>query len=155
MSFQISSSAFINQGDIPRIYTCDSSDLSPPLEWSGLPDGAASLVLIVDDPDAPDPTAPKMTWVHWILYNLPTSLGGLAEGAGQLPGGSLEGKNDWGRTGYGGPCPPVGNHRYYFKLYALDLLLPDMGKPNKGQLEQAMSGHVLGMTELMGRYQRS
>ncbi|MES9843436.1 MAG: YbhB/YbcL family Raf kinase inhibitor-like protein [Candidatus Sedimenticola sp. 6PFRAG5] len=155
MSFEISSSAFINQGDIPRIYTCDSSDLSPPLEWSGLPDGAASLVLIVDDPDAPDPTAPKMTWVHWILYNLPTSLGGLAEGAGQLPGGSLEGKNDWGRTGYGGPCPPVGNHRYYFKLYALDLLLPDMGKPNKGQLEQAMSGHVLGMTELMGRYQRS
>ncbi|MES9886893.1 MAG: YbhB/YbcL family Raf kinase inhibitor-like protein, partial [Candidatus Sedimenticola sp. 6PFRAG1] len=106
-------------------------------------------------PDAPDPAAPKMTWVHWILYNLPTSLGGLAEGAGQLPGGSLEGKNDWGRTGYGGPCPPVGNHRYYFKLYALDLLLPDMGKPNKGQLEQAMSGHVLGMTELMGRYQRS
>ena len=155
MSFQISSSAFINQGDIPRIYTCDSSDLSPPLQWSGLPEGAASLVLIVDDPDAPDPAAPKMTWVHWILYNLPTSLGGLAEGAGQLPGGSLEGKNDWGRTGYGGPCPPVGNHRYYFKLYALDLLLPDMGKPNKGQLEQAMSGHVLGMTELMGRYQRS
>ncbi|MES9961942.1 MAG: YbhB/YbcL family Raf kinase inhibitor-like protein [Candidatus Sedimenticola sp. 20ELBAFRAG] len=155
MSFQISSSAFINQGDIPRIYTCDSSDLSPPLQWCGLPEGAASLVLIVDDPDAPDPAAPKMTWVHWILYNLPTSLDGLAEGVGQLPGGSLEGMNDWGRTGYGGPCPPVGSHRYYFKLYALDLQLPDMSKPNKGQLEQAMSGHVLGMTELMGRYQRS
>lgn len=111
-------------------------------------------MLIVDDPDAPDPAAPKMTWVHWVLYNLPATASGLPEAVSQLPDGTLEGVNDWGRTGYGGPCPPIGRHRYFFKLYALDTTLPDLGKPTKAQVVDAMGGHILGMTELMGTYQK-
>ncbi|MET0048248.1 MAG: YbhB/YbcL family Raf kinase inhibitor-like protein [Sedimenticola sp.] len=154
MSLLLTSSAFADQGGIPGLYTCDDRDISPALSWSGLPGECASLVLIVDDPDAPDPAAPKMTWVHWVLYNLPASASGLPEAVSQLPDGTLEGLNDWGRTGYGGPCPPIGRHRYFFKLYALDVMLPDLDRPTKAVVEEAMRGHVLAVTELMGTYQK-
>lgn len=122
-----------------------------------MPAGAQSLVLIVDDPDAPDPAAPKMTWVHWVLYNLPPTATGLKEkvASRELPAGTLEGLNDWKRTGYGGPCPPVGRHRYFHKLYALDTLLPDLKKPTRAALEKAMRGRVLAQAELVGTCQRS
>jgi hypothetical protein len=157
MTFKIESSAFTHQGTIPRKYTCEGSDLSPPLSWSGVPAGTKSLALIVDDPDAPDPRAPKMTWVHWVLYDLPPTATGLPEGAatGGLPAGTREGLNDWKRTGYGGPCPPIGRHRYFHKLYALDTVLPDLGRPTKAALEKAMQGHVLAKAELTGTYQKS
>jgi Raf kinase inhibitor-like YbhB/YbcL family protein len=121
-----------------------------------VPPGTKSLALVVDDPDAPDPRAPKMTWVHWILYNLPPGATGLVEGVrpGDLPGGTREGVNDWGRTGYGGPCPPIGRHRYFHKLYALDLVLPDLLRPTKAKLEKAMEGHILGRAELVGTYEK-
>jgi Raf kinase inhibitor-like YbhB/YbcL family protein len=154
MAMTLASSAFSHFGKIPRKYTCDGEDISPPLSWSDIPQGAKSLALIVDDPDAPDPRAPKMTWVHWVLYNLPPDVQGLPEGVTQLPAGTQEGLNDWKRTGYGGPCPPVGEHRYFFKLYALDTLLPDLGHPTKWQLEQAMQGHILEETALVGTYSR-
>ncbi|MES9967640.1 MAG: YbhB/YbcL family Raf kinase inhibitor-like protein [Sedimenticola sp.] len=154
MSLLLTSSAFVDQGGIPGLYTCDDRDISPALSWSGLPGECASLVLIVDDPDAPDPAAPKMTWVHWVLYNLPASASGLPEAVSQLPDGTLEGLNDWGRTGYGGPCPPIGRHRYFFKLYALDVMLPDLDRPTKAMVEEAMRGHILTATELMGTYQK-
>ena len=154
--FQITSTAFSNGAGIPRRCTCQGADTSPPLAWSGIPADARSLVLIVDDPDAPDPAAPKMTWVHWVLYNLPTGSGGLAEGVapGALPAGTLQGRNDWKRTGYGGPCPPIGRHRYFHRLYALDAMLPDLREPTKDQLLKAMDGHVLAQAELTGTYQK-
>ena len=156
MSLTLTSPAFRHGGVIPRRHTCEGEDLSPPLLWSGAPSGTQSLVLIVDDPDAPDPKAPRMTWVHWLLYNLPTAASGLAEGlsAKHLPAGTLQGVNDWHRTGYGGPCPPIGQHRYFHKLYALDALLPDLKGPAKTALEQAMHGHVLAQTQLVGLYQK-
>jgi hypothetical protein len=154
MSMQITSTTFSHNGVIPKQYTCDGKDVSPPLSWSGVPANAKSLALIVDDPDAPDPKAPKMTWVHWVLYNLPTTTTGLAEAVKQLPAGTLEGTNDWGRTGYGGPCPPIGRHRYFHKLYALDSVLPDLKRPRKADLERAMKGHVLAEAVLIGTYQR-
>ena len=154
MSLNLISSAFADGAGIPALHTCDGSDVSPPLSWSGLPPATRSLALIVDDPDAPDPAAPQTTWVHWVLYNLPADAAGLPQGvsAHQLPGGTREGSNDWQRTGYGGPCPPIGRHRYFFKLYALDVLLPDLGTPDKAALERAMHGHVLGQTVLLGLY---
>lgn len=157
MSLTLTSSAFGPNGDIPKRYTCDDEDMSPPLSWTGVPAGTKSLVLIVDDPDAPDPKAPKMTWVHWVLYNLPPGTTGLAEDLSpeDLPKGTLEGVNDWKRTGYGGPCPPIGRHRYFHKLYALDTVLPDLGRPNKAKLEGAMRGHILMQAELIGTYQRT
>jgi len=157
MALKLSSSAFTSNGEIPRDYTCDGSDRSPPLSWSGAPPGTRSLALIVDDPDAPDPRHPKMTWVHWVLYNLPASSEGLPEAvaAEALPPGTREGLNDWRRTGYGGPCPPVGRHRYFHKLYALDAELPDLGAASKADLEKAMRGHVLAEAQLIGTYQRS
>ena len=153
---QISSPAFDDNGSIPLLHTCDGQDVSPALNWSDVPPDAKSLVLIVDDPDAPDPAAPKMTWVHWVLYNLPVSSVGLQEGAMtmDLPAGTREGLNDWKRTGYGGPCPPVGRHRYFHKLYALDTALPDLGNPTKARLEQAMTGHVIAEALVVGTYQR-
>lgn len=156
MTFSISSNAFKHEDRIPSKYTCDASDVSPALTWAGMPDGTKSLALIVDDPDAPDPAAPKIIWVHWLLYNLPPSSEGLAEAVTTeaLPDGTLEGKNDWKRTGYGGPCPPVGRHRYFFKLYALDVVLPDLGRPAKADLKKAMEGHVLAEAVLMGTYRR-
>jgi Raf kinase inhibitor-like YbhB/YbcL family protein len=140
---------------IPEKYTCEGADTSPPLAWSGVPSSAKSVVLIVDDPDAPDPAAPKMTWVHWVAYNLTPQATALAEGASKSPpAGARDGLNDWKRTGYGGPCPPIGRHRYFFKLYALDVVLPDLGKPSKADLLRAMEGHVLGSAELVGTYQK-
>lgn len=156
MTMMLTSTVFFQGGMIPQRYTCDGQDVSPPLVWSGLPAGTKSLVLIVDDPDAPDPAAPRMTWVHWVLYNIPPATTGLPEGipAQALPLGTLQGLNDWQRTGYGGPCPPIGRHRYFHKLYALDTVLPDLGTPAKAALEKAMQGHILGHAELMGQYQR-
>ena len=156
MALALTSSAFTPNGAIPKQYTCQGSDSSVPLAWSGLPSATKSLVLIVDDPDAPDPAAPKLTWVHWVLYNIPPGATGLkaAIKPGELPKGTLEGLNDWKRTGYGGPCPPIGRHRYFHKLYALDTVLPDLNRPTKAQLETAMQGHVLEKFELIGTYQK-
>jgi len=157
MTLTISSTAFEHEGAIPRVHTCQGKDISPALTWEGTPGDTRSLVLIVDDPDAPDPQAPQMTWVHWVLYNIPPDAKGLAEGvaAGSLPPGTQEGLNDWKRTGYGGPCPPIGRHRYFFKLYALDTALAGLGTPTKSQVEAAMRDHVLATAELMGTYQKS
>lgn len=153
---KLTSPNFDHKGDIPKKFTCDGRDTSPALEWFDVPAGAKSLALIVDDPDAPDPANPRMTWVHWVLYNIPVTADSLAEGVSEkdLPKGTLGGLNDWQRTGYGGPCPPVGKHRYFHKLYALDLELPDLKEPTKVKLEKAMEGHVLSKTELIGYYQR-
>ncbi len=148
----LQSSAFQANGKIPKQYTCEGSDTAPPLSLDGIPAAARSLALIVDDPDAPDPSAPRRVWVHWVLYDVPPDARAL--GAGQVPEGALEGKNDWGTKGYRGPCPPIGRHRYFFKLYALDVRLPDLGEPNKASLEAAMHGHVLAQAELVGTYQK-
>jgi Raf kinase inhibitor-like YbhB/YbcL family protein len=154
MTMSLSSPDFVHQGEIPKRFTCQGEDSSPAMEWSGIPPEAKSLVLIVDDPDAPDPAKPKMTWVHWVLYNIPPTVGGLAQAVapGSLPAGTLQGQNDWKRTGYGGPCPPIGRHRYFHKLYALDLELPDLKQPSKAELEAAIKGHVLDQAELIGTY---
>jgi Raf kinase inhibitor-like YbhB/YbcL family protein len=156
MTFTLSSPAFTDGGAIPARFTCEGADVSPPLSWTEPPAGTKSLALVVDDPDAPDPKAPRMTWVHWVLYNLPPTARGLREGVERaaLPPGTREGKNDWKRTGYGGPCPPVGRHRYFHKLYALDTPLPDLGAATKAELERAMGGHVLGRAELVGTYEK-
>jgi Raf kinase inhibitor-like YbhB/YbcL family protein len=141
---------------MPKRYTCEGENVSPPLAWSGAPEGARSFALIVDDPDAPDPKAPKMTWVHWVLYNIPSTATELPEAVQRqtLPKGTQEGLNDWKRQGYGGPCPPIGRHRYVHKLYALDTVFSELRTPNKGQLEKAMDGHVLGRAELVGTYEK-
>ncbi len=153
---EISSPSFSHMTSVPSKYTCEGIDTSPPLSWSGIPPSTKSLVLIVDDPDAPDPQAPRMTWVHWVVYNLPPSTASLAEGASgkSLPVGAKEGVNDWKKAAYGGPCPPIGRHRYFFKLYALDILLPDLGKASKADVEKAMQGHVVARAELVGTYQK-
>lgn len=155
MSLTLTSPAFRHDGAIPAVYTCDGRDISPELQWTGVPQGTKSLALIVDDPDAPDPAAPKMTWVHWVLYNIPPTATGLAEGIRDdaLPPGTLQGLNDWKRPGYGGPCPPVGRHRYFHKLYALDTVLPDFGRTTKSRIEQAMQGHIIEQALLLGTYQ--
>jgi len=157
MILAMESKAFANGGAIPPEYTCEGEDISVPLEWSGVPENACSLVLIVYDPDAPDPKAPRMTWVHWVLYNIPPDAVGLPENVSSddLPEGTGEGLNDWKRTGYGGPCPPIGRHRYFHKLYALDRVLPGMEKPDRAKVEAAMKGHVIAETELVGTYQKS
>lgn len=156
MTLRLSSKAFEHLGPIPRKYTCEGEDVSPPLEWSAAPDGTASFALVVEDPDAPDPEAPKVTWVHWILYNLPPEARGLEEGvpSERLPPGTLPGRNDWKRTGYGGPCPPIGRHRYFHRLYALDRRLPELGGPRRPELLKAMEGHILAGAELIGTYQK-
>lgn len=156
MALILASSAFSHNGLIPKQYTCQGSDISVPLTWTGLPAGTKSLALIVDDPDAPDPAAPQLTWVHWVLYNIPPAATGLTSGikSSALPKGTLEALNDWKRTGYGGPCPPIGRHRYFHKLYALDTVLPDLKRPSKAQLEKAMQGHILEKFELIGTYQK-
>ena len=154
MALTLTSSAFMHQTAMPPHTTCDGANVSPPLAWAGVPADAKSLVLIVDDPDAPDPAAPQRVWVHWLLYNLPVMCTGLAEGVLALPPGTLEGSNDWHRVGYGGPCPPIGRHRYFHTLYALDVVLPNLRQPDKAALLQAMQGHVLAQAELIGLYQR-
>lgn len=148
------SSAFSDGSVIPAKYTCTGKDVSPPLTWQGIPAQTKSLVLIMDDPDAPDPKAPKMTWVHWVVYNIPEYARGLSEGASanNLPPGAKQGLNDWNNMGYGGPCPPVGRHRYFHKLYALDTFLTGMDKANKAKIEAAMQGHIIESTELVGTF---
>ncbi len=153
-TIHIHSPAFAPEAEIPVRFTCQGEDVSPPLSWDGVPPGSRALALIVDDPDAPDPAAPRMTWVHWVLYDLPAETGGLPESVSRLPAGTREGVNDWHRTGYGGPCPPIGRHRYFFKLYALDRPLGDLGAPTKAQLLEAMRGHVIGEGQLIGTYQK-
>jgi Raf kinase inhibitor-like YbhB/YbcL family protein len=155
MPLTISSPAFAPGGPIPTEYTGEGRDVSPPLVWSGVPAGARSLALIVDDPDAPDPAAPRRVWVHWVLYDLPPGAAGLPEAVADLPVGSRDGKNDWGKTGYGGPMPPVGRHRYFFKLYALDAALGDLGAPTRAELLKAVEGHVLEQAEVVGTYQKT
>jgi Raf kinase inhibitor-like YbhB/YbcL family protein len=153
--FTLRSPAFTDGASIPIRHTCEGPDASPQLEWSGVPAGARTLALIVDDPDAPDPKAPRMTWVHWVLYDLPPTETALAEAVGHaLPPGTRQGVNDWKRTGWGGPCPPIGRHRYFFKLYALDAPLGDLGTPTKAKVEAAMKGHVLAEAVLMGTYEK-
>jgi len=156
MTFRITSSAFQDGGEIPERCTCEGDDIAPALAWADAPPGTASFALIVDDPDAPDPAAPQRTWVHWVLYDIPPTTKQLPEAttAAQLPAGAREGTNDWKRTGYGGPCPPIGRHRYFHKLYALDTQLGDLNEPTKAALEKAMEGHVLGMTQIVGTYQK-
>jgi len=157
MPFELTSPAFTDGGEIPQKYTCEGEDLSPALAWRDVPAGARSLVLIVDDPDAPDPAAPKLTWVHWVVFDVPAGSTGLPEGAGSgnaLPEGARSGRNDWKRADYGGPCPPIGRHRYFHKLYALDRKLSLAGKPSKQDVESAMNGHVLATAELIGTYEK-
>jgi len=152
---RLTSSAFRDQGAMDARFTCQGGDVSPPLAWTGAPAGTKSFALIVDDPDAPDPAAPQTTWVHWVLYDIPPSVATLPEGGSkQLPAGTREGTNDWDKTGYGGPCPPIGRHRYFHKLYALDRVLPDLHNPSKAELETAMRGHVLALAQLIGTYQK-
>jgi Raf kinase inhibitor-like YbhB/YbcL family protein len=156
MVMTIGSAAFEDGAPMATKYTCEGDDISPPLQWDGIPEGTRSLALIMDDPDAPDPAAPKMTYVHWVLYNLPPDSNGLPERthSEDLPPGTLEGLNDWQRTGYGGPCPPIGRHRYFHKLYALDTVLDDLGQPTKAQLLKAMESHVLAQAQVVGTYQK-
>ena len=154
LTLRLDSEAFSEGGTIPKTYTCEGEDLSPPLAWTGVPDGAKSLALIVDDPDAPDPKAPKMTWVHWVLFNLPPETSGLDQGVKALPAGTMSGINDWKRPGYGGPCPPIGRHRYFFKLYALDTVLTGLSHPNKAAVEAAMRDHILAQSTLIGTYEK-
>ncbi|MBT2991096.1 MAG: phosphatidylethanolamine-binding protein [gamma proteobacterium symbiont of Ctena orbiculata] len=157
MPMTLISNAFSDGGGIPMEYTCQGADISPQLAWDGVPENTRSLVLIVDDPDAPDPLAPKMVWVHWVLFNLPPETRELpkAISPADLPGATGEGINDWNRTGYGGPCPPIGRHRYFHKLYALDTLLEGLDNPTKAEVEQAMEGHVITEAVLMGTYLKS
>jgi Raf kinase inhibitor-like YbhB/YbcL family protein len=154
MTLTLTSTAFAHGEAIPRKHTCEGNDVSPVLAWSGAPAGTHSFVLIVDDPDAPDPAAPQRVWVHWVLYNLPPDSSGLVEGveADGLPKGTEIGLNDWGRRDYGGPCPPIGRHRYFHKLYALDVRLKGLSSPRKSQVEAAMQGHVLAEAQLVGTY---
>lgn len=156
MTFILESSAFEQGGAIPSVYTCQGDDISPSLTWSQAPSKTKSLVLIVDDPDAPDPKAPKMTWVHCLLYNIPADTSGLDKHmfATNLPAGTKEGLNDWKELGYRGPCPPIGRHRYFFKLYALDSVLDDLKSPTKSKLVSAMQGHILEQAELVGTYEK-
>jgi Raf kinase inhibitor-like YbhB/YbcL family protein len=155
MALSLSSPAFDDGAEIPRRYTCEGDDVSPPLTWTGVPEGTRSLVLIVDDPDAPDPGAPRMTWVHWVVYNLPSTTTGLDEACASLPDGAATGLNDWKKAAYGGPCPPIGRHRYFHKLYALDAILSGFAQPTKAEIEHFMVAHILDQASLMGTYQKS
>jgi Raf kinase inhibitor-like YbhB/YbcL family protein len=152
MKINVISSAFQEGGMIPKQYTCDDKDVSPPLAWDSVPEGTKSLALICDDPDAP-----MGTWVHWVLYDLPSIARELPENVPPkkiLDNGARQGTNDFRKIGYGGPCPPGGTHRYYFKLYALDIELNRDPGMTKGQLLKAMEGHILTEGQLMGKYKR-
>jgi Raf kinase inhibitor-like YbhB/YbcL family protein len=152
----LKSYAFIHQNPIPKQFTCDDANFSPRLVWTNVPRKAKSLVLIMYDPDAPVPAVPLMNRVHWLLYNIPPKTSGLPQNVApnELPKGTLLGRNDWKETGYKGPCPPIGRHRYFFKLLALDTVLPNLHLPDYAALEKAMDGHILDRTELIGVYQR-
>jgi Raf kinase inhibitor-like YbhB/YbcL family protein len=155
--FVLLSTAINSNAPIPTRYTCEGDDISPPLSWVNPPENTRSFVLIVDDPDAPDPAAPKRIWVHWIRYNIGGEMRELAEGAGSQPlsGGELELTSDAGSAGYHGPCPPIGRHRYFFRLFALDAVLPPLSaNAKRSDLERAMAGHVIATAVLMGSYQK-
>ena len=156
MALSITSSAYAHGDSIPARYTCEGNDVSPPLAWSGLPEGTRSLVLVIDDPDAPDPKAPRTIWVHWVLFNIPPEITSLAAGAshGGLPPGIIQGLNDWGKPTYGGPCPPIGRHRYFHRLYALDTLLQGLNQPTRAEVDAAMAGHILEETSLVATYEK-
>lgn len=156
MPLTIRSPAFTDGGEIPSRFTCEGEDVSPALEWSGVPEGTKSLALVVEDPDAPDPKAPKMVYVHWVLWGLPPTEKGLPEGvaASALPKGAHEGLNDWKRPGYGGPCPPIGRHRYYFRLYALSDVIEAMPKATRATLLDATKGKIVEEAVVMGTYQK-
>ena len=156
MAFLMTSPAFADHGEIPERFTCEGADISPALNWSGAPQSTRSFALIVEDPDAPDPHAPQRTWVHWVVYNIPAHANGLPESvaAQGLLDGAKQGINDWKRAEYGGPCPPVGRHRYFHRLYALDSVLPKLAHPTKTALLAAMKGHMLAETQLVGTYQK-
>ena len=154
MPFVLNSSAFVRLGTIPRDCTCEGADRAPSLSWSGAPPGTRSFALVMDDPDAPDPAAPTHTFVHWVVYDLPPTTKGLVQ-MEPFPPGTRQGNNEMGRTGYTGPCPPKGKHRYFFKLYALDTVLGDLKSPTKAQLESAMKDHVLAKAELVGLYEKA
>lgn len=152
MNIEVKSTAFADGRMIPKVYTCQGKDISPPLSWAGVPAEAKSIALIMDDPDAP-----RGTWVHWVLYNIPPDSKGLEENVprgASLPNGAKHGKNSWPKLGYGGPCPPSGTHRYYFKIYALDIVLPHQSEGTKNQLLKAMQGHILAEGQLMGTYSK-
>ena len=152
MSFELTSTAFKQSQSIPTVYTCRGRDISPPLTWGNPPAGTQGFALIMDDPDAP-----AGIWVHWVIYNIPAAARGLTEALAadaRLPDGSLQGENSWGKLGYGGPCPPSGTHRYYFKLYTLDTTLSLPSGASKAKLLQSMEGHVLGQIVLMGTYSK-
>ncbi len=152
MEIKITSSAFADGGLIPAKYTCDGADVSPPLQWDAVPEGTRSIALICDDPDAP-----MGTWVHWILFNLPSDAKELAQNIPTeetLPNGAKQGVNDFGRVGYGGPCPPGGTHRYFFKIYALDTEVGLEAGADKRQLLKTMEGHILEQGQLVGKYKR-
>jgi hypothetical protein len=155
LALTLTSSAFEPGAPIPSQYGCEGADMSPPLDWDGVPDGTKSLALIIDDPDAPDPKAPRRVWVHWVLYNLPPEARELAAGADTtgLPPETSHGVNDFKKAAYNGPCPPIGRHRYFHKLYALDTRL-DLAQATKADLQAAMKGHVLAASELIGTYQK-
>jgi Raf kinase inhibitor-like YbhB/YbcL family protein len=152
---RLTSPAFKHNAGIPARYTCDGSKISPPLVWSGAPAATKSFALIVTDPDAPDPKAPQTTWVHWVLYDIPAGVMGLREAVPDhgLPKGTRQGTNDWGTTGYGAPCPPIGRHRYVHTVFALDTVLGDLDEPTRPKLLTAMEGHVLQMAQLIGTYE--
>jgi Raf kinase inhibitor-like YbhB/YbcL family protein len=152
MDIKITSTAFEEGGMIPRKYTCDGEDVSPPLAWTGVPEGAKTIALISDDPDAP-----MGTWVHWVLFNLSEAEKGLPEAVPpdkELKNGAKQGRNDFRRIGYGGPCPPGGTHRYFFKLYALDAILNLPAGATKAELLKAMEGHILAHGQIIGKYRR-
>ena len=152
MKMNLFSSAFNEGGMIPQKYTCDDADISPPLSWQNIPEGTKSLALICDDPDAP-----IGIWVHWVLFNMPPELNQLPENVPaerKLSNGTRQGINDFRKIGYGGPCPPGGTHRYFFKLYALNKIIDFPSDPSKSDLEKAMSGHILSQCQLMGKYKR-
>jgi Raf kinase inhibitor-like YbhB/YbcL family protein len=156
MTMRITSPAFDNQKSIPSRFTCEGDDVSPPLSWTGVPERAQTLALIVEDPDAPDPAAPKRIFTHWLIYNLPPDSAGLPEQVGleQLPNGARAGRNDFERREWGGPCPPIGEHRYFFKLYALDAPLPTARELDRAALYDAIEGHAVEYAEWMGTYQK-
>ena len=152
----ITSSAFSDGSTIPVRFTCDGENASPPLAWRGAPDDTRSFALIVDDPDSPDPAAPKRVWVHWLAWNLPASTASLDENATRdgMPAGAREGTNDGGSSGWTAPCPPIGRHRYYHRLFALDAMLDVSPGAKRAELERAMNGHVLATAVVMGTYSR-
>ena len=154
---KITSTAFEDGGEIPSLYTCEGKDISPPLSWTDVPADAKSLVLIVEDPDAPDPKSPKMVWIHWILYNIDPKSDGLPENVKSFlfPAGTEPGTTSWDKLQYGGPCPPIGRHRYFHKLYALDKVLPSLEDSTIEMVKNAMKDHIIAEAVIMGTYEKA